>query len=699
MAKVPTARSQGIGTRVRQPTPLPSLSLRTSPDMFGAVQGQQMSNLGSALSAIGEYGAEIETREKAVADEQAGRLALARFKSDFLTEYKQRLTQGHDGLVDDSQGIHDRLKGEMLAAAPASISQALSVGADEFFLGRMPSIHDDQRTGYVEQARSDLSSELAILQDRYLETTGQDQDDAELEIKLSLERARQAGFIDDVDGEFRKIMSESQFVLATNLFSDDPESLVRLIDEGSEQFQYVDDQKLASLRDRAIQRADKLADEQEKKRIAEIYADAQIGVGRGEVSQSQLDSMRDNGDITDSQYATLTLRLDKFKKEQAAKQLRSDRVNASLQSGAPLDPQDPENKKAVDEYYGELIESLQFAKMNEDEIVNRVVSFVSNVGIIPPSLSANLRVWSEQNDDPSKVMMGADFYARLLNENNIVASRLPEQTKLIYTKVNGLVSSGMDVETAVESAHASVFQQGPAEEKRRAFVIATSKKNTETELRNFVSETFGSTFVINLPGVTDPSDLVDDQGKILALQIEYEGLKEGYIVLGADAQEAAKLAQGDLKTKWGVTRINGELEFTHLPIELVHGQGKENSSEWIRKQAEKELKPLVGTAEWRIVSDFQTPRRADKSYAVMVKTERGMWDQLVNEDGIAVRFVPDYMLTSEYVKEEQERRKNLIEADALRQQRAEEQKAVQPQNVREKLQQPGSPVFGFGAGQ
>ena len=71
MAKVPTARSQRIGTRVSEASQTPFQSASTNIDMFGGAQARQMSQLGKALSSASaqfeQAQAVIQNREDAIA--------------------------------------------------------------------------------------------------------------------------------------------------------------------------------------------------------------------------------------------------------------------------------------------------------------------------------------------------------------------------------------------------------------------------------------------------------------------------------------------------------------------------------------------------------------------------------------------------------------------------------------------------------
>jgi len=82
MAKVPTARSQGIGTRVRQPTPLPYESASTNVDMFGGVQARQAGQLGKALS---EASAQFEQAQKVIQNREDA-IARSREYGQFFSE-------------------------------------------------------------------------------------------------------------------------------------------------------------------------------------------------------------------------------------------------------------------------------------------------------------------------------------------------------------------------------------------------------------------------------------------------------------------------------------------------------------------------------------------------------------------------------------------------------------------------------------
>lgn len=105
MAKVPTARSQRIGTQVTQAPQTPFQSVSTSPDMFGATQGQQIGELGKAVFGVtAEMQAEAE-RQQALND------AVSRQR--ILGEFDQAINK----IETEAQTVND-------ISDPATVSQA-----------------------------------------------------------------------------------------------------------------------------------------------------------------------------------------------------------------------------------------------------------------------------------------------------------------------------------------------------------------------------------------------------------------------------------------------------------------------------------------------------------------------------------------------------------------------------------------------
>jgi len=68
MAKVPTARSQRIGTRVSEASQTPFQSASTNIDMFGGAQARQMSQMGKALSGVAAEMQQEADRQQALND-------------------------------------------------------------------------------------------------------------------------------------------------------------------------------------------------------------------------------------------------------------------------------------------------------------------------------------------------------------------------------------------------------------------------------------------------------------------------------------------------------------------------------------------------------------------------------------------------------------------------------------------------------
>ena len=654
MAKVPTARSQRIGTQVIQAPQTPFQSVSTGPDMFGATQARQISGLGSALGAFAQPFLQAEAEERARIEKQAYHRSLAQYKSQFLTKYGERLASGHENLAVDAQALSEQLKQEVVGTAPASIAEALAARIDEFHLSRVPYINQDERKGYVQQGRTDLSEALLEFKGAYDSATDNDaRDSMAADIKSALEDAEEAGLIESAELEFDKQMSSLDEARARRLLTDDPAALVDAIEAG--EFQHVRETTLASLRDRGIKYRDAEIARQEKQRQAEIAAQAadererisaeiDVGVSRGQIGQDQLDDYRKRGVITDSQWARLTKQSDKIQKEMSSRAARAELVRSSSAGSGRLYPNIPDHRKAVDEEFLRIQERDQ-NKPVEEQLTN-VVNLIDRTGIMPSSLKSDLSVIATL-DNADSVQMAYDLFSRLQAKSpGIVSTQLDQKTVAFYG-VYGDKVKYLDKKSALDATRNQLYETSPAKKQERRELIADATKKAPALLEELVEQDYDGFFKYWLE--TAPQNRIPD-----AMLIDFKTLFEVFIEsTNGDVKSAAENAYNSLKNQWGETKINGKSELVRDPVEALHPAGPEDK-DWMREQALEDLTPLTGGREFRIEQDTQTRRTKENSYAVFVINENGLKEILMGEDNQPVRWYPDWQRSPEFKRIQQE---------------------------------------------
>jgi hypothetical protein len=579
---------------------------------------------------------------------------LAQYKSQFLTKYGERLASGHENLAVDAQALSEQLKQEVVGTAPASIAEALAARIDEFHLSRVPYINQDERKGYVEQGRTDLSEALLEFKGAYDSATDNDaRDSMAADIKSALEDAEEAGLIESAELEFDKQMSSLDEARALRLLTDDPAALVDAIESG--EFQYVRETTLAKIRGRGIKYRDAEIARQEKQRQAEIAAQAadererisaeiDVGVSRGQIGQDQLDDYREDGVITDSQWARFTKQRDKIQKEMSDRAARAGLVSFSRAgSSRRLDPNNSEHRKAVDEEFLRIQEQDQNEPV-EEQLTN-VVNLVDQTGIMPASLKNNLSVVATL-DDADSVQMGYDLFSRLKAKSPAILSTALDQKTVAFYGVYGQNVKYLNKNKALEATRKQLYETSPAKKQERRELVTDATKKTPALLEKLVEQDYDGFFNYWLE--TDPQNRIPN-----AMLIDFNMLFVEFVQLDGDVEKAAENAYTYLKNQWGETRINGEPELVRDPVEALHTAGPEDKG-WMIKQAEEDLTPLTGGKKFRIEQDAQTRRTKENSYAVFVINENGLKEILMGEDNQPVRWYPDWQRSPEFKKRQQE---------------------------------------------
>lgn len=410
-----------------------------------------------------------------------------------------------------------------------------------------------------------------------------------------------------------------------------------------------------------------IADMREAKRYAGLISGA-----KGMTPQAQR-SLRDSimPHESETNYASKMQRWEKFSKfvddniKAQDKVFSANRLQLSIQNNFPLDPNDKSNQDAADNYFENNIEPS--FNIRDESSLNAVAEVSSRTGIIPSQIKSKL-VTGSTSKNPELVIPMAKMYGQIFDINPSAVNGLSTDAMAYYGKIYGLTRAGMDAKEAIETAYKATYEQDDMTRKMLSDMKSGNKYSKEREkaaqgnINSFFA--FGG---FSSPNVTKPS--VSNSEYMRDYFVLYD---TNFDKSGGDVELAKKNTNAQIKSKWGITSINGKDEVMRYAPEAVYGTNESGAGNWIIGQWREEQKQLRSKvfggmpddAEFVLVPDAVTGR--DFSYAVILKQtgsdNRPIFSPFLGDNGMPVRFKPEQSSSPMYREVMDKRKKTYQEA-------------------------------------
>lgn len=334
------------------------------------------------------------------------------------------------------------------------------------------------------------------------------------------------------------------------------------------------------------------------------------------------------------------------------------RVAFSIQSGIPLDAKNPDDRKAVDEYYKRMFGN----QPPTAETMTNVVDFIRDTAVIPTTVRSGIRSLA-RSADPGQAVLAADMVARIQKAAPQVLATMPKDEKAFSLMVSANVGAGVDPQVAVELARLRVYETPASEmeQLRQIFKAKDFGKDNAEALTDLIDDEFDPIF--RTQPTTPP-----------AMLGEYNDLVEQYFIRTRDEEVARKLAGQDLARVWGVSdtknspKQEGRLEMMKLPPELIYGDG--SSAPWMREQLEAEVGKVAKDIKPEsvfLITDDRTAREKNKTWQVWRTRDDGMVVPVLDKDNRPARWRPQFNISSEGRNRADSRKKAKARARELHQ--------------------------------
>jgi hypothetical protein len=312
----------------------------------------------------------------------------------------------------------------------------------------------------------------------------------------------------------------------------------------------------------------------------------------------------------------------------------SKRVMGDVMQGfITLDPTSKDNKKLINDYWGQQQDTLIKQGASLHDILDSSLDIVAKTGVIPSSiesvLTANIRNGNiEQRATYSKYILdAADINPKFLDT-------LDKETQVMAVSIATNLRSGLSAEQAVEWVINDLNEAKKEDIKTRSNAWQGDKKYQDKRQKTFVSEMQDeSGFDLFSRNPEVPAEMVN----------EYNRLSKGYFVNEkASAKNADQMAEKIIRGQWGVTEIGGTKRYMKFAPELIYGNG--GNTEWIYSQLEERY----NTPKQDLIIEANPASFNDQkpNYFIYKRDEFGGLDLQVLDNG-EVTFTPNYLKSRE----------------------------------------------------
>lgn len=324
-----------------------------------------------------------------------------------------------------------------------------------------------------------------------------------------------------------------------------------------------------------------------------------VSIARAEAKNSvdgqtyaNVERMYDAGAYTPEQYANQLAALDSSRLRKAGDVAVMKEVHDSLASGVPLDPSNPEIRKALAAAFDVQTQGLE---EGSPEWRTTAMAFASRTRMLPTQAIS----WAEKmrrSPNPAQVIPAAQFLS-LLHETAPQALEGVDERSLAFSSlVADSASAGTDPKEAVDLARKIVYEtpKEVTEQLKARYRVDKYDDTSNAALDTYLNRDF------------DPGIRTAQPRAPLELQATFNAQTRRYFdITRGDISKARDLAWRDLKRVSGVTEVNGVREYMLMPPENFGV-----SAEAVRKDLASRDLPGVDTSKLLLVPDSATQQQA-----------------------------------------------------------------------------------------
>jgi hypothetical protein len=243
-------------------------------------------------------------------------------------------------------------------------------------------------------------------------------------------------------------------------------------------------------------------------------------------------------------------------------------INAALAGGRGLDPTNEKQRKALDKMFVSAT-AINGIEQGDPRWQASAVQIAHRTNMLPESAESWARV-NMVSADPVQAAAGASFFARV-KDANPAAWDYEKDPKIaaFAEQLNANLAAGVPTDRAWAMAHGNVYETTEDQKKILAARYETDKvaKNNAGVLQGRLNgdPQFDPSFMRHFGMASAPAPSLEMQG-------EYNGLvSRMYNYTNGDVTQAQRLAYDAIKSRYGVTTMNGAPEIVKYSPEKFYG--------------------------------------------------------------------------------------------------------------------------------
>lgn len=284
--------------------------------------------------------------------------------------------------------------------------------------------------------------------------------------------------------------------------------------------------------------------------LAKLYQNIAAGTS-GDEDMLAVDSLWKDNTFSPTERASLIGRIESSKVSHAGSIAAAQVIRDSLAQGIPIDPSNPEHRKALSAAFAE---DSRETKVGSQPWQGLAVAYAARTRALPDQASAWVRS-AIRSPDSKVAAPAAAFLGSVEAAAPDAASGFDSSTKAFAGMVNAMMEAGTPGDKAVETARQTVFEQKPAIIEQRKNEYRTAAKDSSNALNSFIDRDMDPALFRSQPAAT------------AALQVDFSSQAQNYYLKTGDLALARELAWTDLKRVYGPTEVNGVKQVMAAPPE------------------------------------------------------------------------------------------------------------------------------------
>lgn len=399
---------------------------------------------------------------------------------------------------------------------------------------------------------------------------------------------------------------------------------------------------------------------------AKTSADWDVRQARGEVGQADIQAAYDSGELEPNEYSILMRRQIADDDRSMARSNNVTKVSDALRGFGVLDPGNRADREAVNDHFELVLESMGEAPISER--IEAGVRQSVRVGMVPDKLKGMIR-GNLRSGDADGRLLAAATYGKLLRELPTLQAEFAQKDVDLAVAINENSRLGMAPDEAIALAVESLsVNESVREDRKSEFGRMLKDKEVRPDklLKDFMDEHF------------DPGILAAEPDAPPQMQADYEKLLIGAYQRHGEIEPAKQAASATLRSIWGRSRVNGNLEVVKFAPEMWYGQqglSEKENSEWIRQQALSDAQSAgteIDTERLRIAPHPVTPigRDGRPNYMVAWFDERGVWQRINDAQDRPAAWRPDFSQSPTFGRVQKAREKEVERARSDREERS-----------------------------